>query len=265
MSSLPGWPGSSSTSCDRRLLRRRPAGLRPARRRLSRWPGSRGRSAARAPPRERRVTSPLDRGRRIPAPRPLRVVADADAVDLGRAEKAAAELLLRPGRAGRHGSDGRHTSADGRGVRRDAHPRSFDLTSFPNDDGYDELVLAAVDPRPLRVRAPHAAVPRRRPRRVPAGRPDPRAVQAGPSRRDVLEAAAGPGAAHHAGRALAPGVLVPQGCRRRRRGRAPVHDRPRRPGPAERRPSPRPCTVCCATTPASRAEFFALVRSGTQI
>ena len=48
-------------------------------------------------------------------------------------------------------------------------PRPFDLTTFPNDEGYDELVLARAIPVQLGVRAPHAAVPRGRPRRLPAG------------------------------------------------------------------------------------------------
>ena len=53
----------------------------------------------------------------------------------------------RPGTARRTRPDstpraGRHAWPDGARLRRDAHPRSFDLTTFPNDEGYDELVLA---------------------------------------------------------------------------------------------------------------------------
>jgi GTP cyclohydrolase I len=78
----------------------------------------------------------------IPAPRPLRVVPDREPVDLVRAEHAAAELLHALGVP----LDSEATADTPRRMAAAyaelLSPRSFDLTSFPNDDGYDELVLA---------------------------------------------------------------------------------------------------------------------------
>ena len=78
----------------------------------------------------------------IPRSAPLRVVPPSD-VDLPRAEQAAAAFL------GALGVD-TNTDATATTPRRMAHayaemlhPRSFDLTTFPNDEGYDELVLAS--------------------------------------------------------------------------------------------------------------------------
>ena len=85
-------------------------------------------------------------------------------------------------------------------------PRPFDLTTFPNDEGYDELVLARDIPFALAVRAPPAAVPRRRPRRLHPRRAHPRAVEAGPGGRAVRPRPAGAGAADQAGRRLAAGA-----------------------------------------------------------
>ena len=48
-------------------------------------------------------------------------------------------------------------------------PRPFDLTTFPNDEDYDELVLARCDPGAVGVRTPPAAVRGCRPCRLPAG------------------------------------------------------------------------------------------------
>src|SRR5512139_874160 len=79
-----------------------------------------------------------------PALRPavLRVAQKADGVDLAAAERAAAQFLHALG-----------VSADSESMqdtpRRMARayadlfsPRAFDLTTFPNEEGYDELVLA---------------------------------------------------------------------------------------------------------------------------
>ncbi len=74
--------------------------------------------------------------------RALRIVTAPDSADLAGAEAAAAGFLAALG-----------VSTDAEGLietpRRMAAaylemitPRSFDLTTFPNDDGYDELVLA---------------------------------------------------------------------------------------------------------------------------
>jgi GTP cyclohydrolase IA len=72
----------------------------------------------------------------------LHVVGGRPEIDLAAAERAVADLLVALGR------DPRSTHlADT--PRRVAHayaemltPREFDLTTFPNDEGYDELVLA---------------------------------------------------------------------------------------------------------------------------
>jgi GTP cyclohydrolase I len=76
-----------------------------------------------------------------PAPR-LRVVGDRAEPDLAAAERAVADLLVALGKdpSGEHLGD-----TPGRVARCYAElisPRDFDLTTFPNDEGYDELVLA---------------------------------------------------------------------------------------------------------------------------
>jgi GTP cyclohydrolase IA len=74
--------------------------------------------------------------------RRLRVVHEREEVDLDAAERAVADLLVALGRdpSSEHLADT---------PRRVAHafaellsPREFNLTTFPNDEGYDELVLA---------------------------------------------------------------------------------------------------------------------------
>ena len=74
--------------------------------------------------------------------RSLRVVAPRKEVDLPAAERAVADLLVALGKD----PASEHLSAT---PRRVAHsyaelltPREFDLKTFPNDEGYDELVLA---------------------------------------------------------------------------------------------------------------------------
>lgn len=76
-----------------------------------------------------------------PSPR-LRVVRDDAAIDLDGAARAVSDLLVALG----HDPATEHLADT---PRRVAHayaelltPRSFDLTTFPNDEGYDELVLA---------------------------------------------------------------------------------------------------------------------------
>ncbi|AEA25806.1 GTP cyclohydrolase I FolE [Pseudonocardia benzenivorans] len=74
--------------------------------------------------------------------RPLRVVPPDSGIDLGRAERAARDFLVALGVP----VDGDATAGTpGRMARAYAEmlaPRSFDLTTFANDEGYDELVLA---------------------------------------------------------------------------------------------------------------------------
>ncbi|MGH3764770.1 MAG: GTP cyclohydrolase I FolE [Pseudonocardiaceae bacterium] len=72
----------------------------------------------------------------------LRVVSPRKEVDLPAAERAVAELLLALGRdpTSEHLSDTPRRVA--RSLAELLAPREFDLTTFPNDEGYDELVLA---------------------------------------------------------------------------------------------------------------------------
>jgi GTP cyclohydrolase IA len=78
----------------------------------------------------------------LPRPAPLRVVPPS-AVDLPGAERAAADFLAALG----VDTDADATAATparmARAYAEMLRPRSFDLTTFPNDEGYDELVLAS--------------------------------------------------------------------------------------------------------------------------
>lgn len=74
--------------------------------------------------------------------RPLRVSPPESGIDLARAERAAREFLAALGvstaSAATAGTPGRMARAYAEMLE----PRSFDLTTFDNDEGYDELVLA---------------------------------------------------------------------------------------------------------------------------
>jgi GTP cyclohydrolase IA len=76
----------------------------------------------------------------------LRVIPGRGEIDLVAAEQAVADLLIALGKdpAGEHLTD-----TPGRVARSYAElltPPEFDFTTFPNDEGYDELVLAASIP-----------------------------------------------------------------------------------------------------------------------
>ena len=78
----------------------------------------------------------------LPSRRALRVVHQPGAVDLGAAERAVAEFLRALGIS----TDTESLRATPRRMA-NAYvelfsPRPFDLTTFPNEEGYDELVLA---------------------------------------------------------------------------------------------------------------------------
>jgi GTP cyclohydrolase I len=76
---------------------------------------------------------------------PLRVVPPSDGIDLAGAERAAASFLAALGVA----TAGARVDTPGRMARAYAEmltPRSFELTTFPNDEHYDELVLARAIP-----------------------------------------------------------------------------------------------------------------------
>jgi GTP cyclohydrolase IA len=73
---------------------------------------------------------------------PLRVVSEPMSADLVAAERAAAALLIA---LGLHVDSDSLRGTPGRMARAYAEmltPRPFELTTFPNDEGYDELVLA---------------------------------------------------------------------------------------------------------------------------
>ncbi len=73
---------------------------------------------------------------------PLRVGSEPGEVDLAAAEVAAGDFLsalgVGLGEEGLRGTPGRMARAYAEMFR----PRPFDLTTFPNDEGYDELVIA---------------------------------------------------------------------------------------------------------------------------
>ncbi|HEV7931820.1 MAG TPA: GTP cyclohydrolase I [Actinomadura sp.] len=72
----------------------------------------------------------------------LRVIGETDSVDLAAAERAAGDFLRALGISTESES---LRGTPGRMARAYAElfsPRPFDLTTFPNDGGYDELVLA---------------------------------------------------------------------------------------------------------------------------
>jgi GTP cyclohydrolase IA len=85
------------------------------------------------------MTSPA---RAFPPPTPLRVVPPAEGVDLAGAEHAAAAFLAALGVATDAGATADTPRRMARAYAEMLSPRSFDLTTFANDEDYDELVLA---------------------------------------------------------------------------------------------------------------------------
>ncbi|MCQ0025135.1 GTP cyclohydrolase I FolE [Streptomyces somaliensis DSM 40738] len=108
------------------------------------------RSASQAAPAPREEPAPA-------APAALRVVHDAAGLDLTAAEIAAGRFLRALGidteQEGLRGTPGRMARA----YAELFSPRPFDLTTFPNDEGYDELVLARSIP--LRSVCEHHLLP----------------------------------------------------------------------------------------------------------
>ena len=185
---------------------------------------------------------------------PLQVLPQTLGADLAAAERAAAAFLA---------ALGVPTPADtpGRMARAYAElftPRAFELTTFPNDEGYDELVLARVDPGAVGMRAPPAAVRRRRARRLPARRADPRPVQAGPRRRAFARR---PQVQERLTKQVADWLqtnLRPRGVGVVIEAEHTVHDAARRAGGRAPPRSPRALLGALRDDPRSRAEFFAL-------
>ena len=192
---------------------------------------------------------------------PLRVVCDAAVVDLDAAEDAAADFLRALGLS-------TDTEALRETPRRMAAayaemltPRAFDLTTFPNDEGYDELVLARAIP--VRSVCEHHLLPFVGVAHV-GYLPGDRILGLSKLARVVelfARAPAGPGAADQAGRRLARTTQLGAARRRRRhRGRAPVHDAARRPRRAGTRTVTSTLLGALRDDPRSRAEFLALAR-----
>jgi GTP cyclohydrolase IA len=78
----------------------------------------------------------------LPPPTPLRVVPPAEGVDLVGAERAAAAFLTALGVATDTGATADTPRRMARAYAEMLSPRSFELTTFANDEDYDELVLA---------------------------------------------------------------------------------------------------------------------------
>jgi GTP cyclohydrolase IA len=77
---------------------------------------------------------------------PLRVVSPAPDIDLAEAERAAGAFLAALGVATDSPATARTPRRMAAAYAEMLSPRSFDLTTFDNDEGYDELVLARAIP-----------------------------------------------------------------------------------------------------------------------
>lgn len=73
---------------------------------------------------------------------PLRVVPPVEGIDLAAAERAAADFLTALGVPTDSGSTAETPGRMARAYAEMLSPRAFDLTTFANDEAYDELVLA---------------------------------------------------------------------------------------------------------------------------
>jgi GTP cyclohydrolase I len=81
-----------------------------------------------------------------PAERALRVVHDGSEIDLGAAERAAGDFLRALGMDTTAESLRDTPRRMARAYAELLRPSPFSLTTFPNDEGYDELVLARAIP-----------------------------------------------------------------------------------------------------------------------
>ena len=151
-------------------------------------------------------------------------------IDLGRAERAVADLLVALGQD----LDDEHTRDTPRRVAAAyaemLTPRSFNLTTFPNDEGYDELVLAR--DIPFHSLCQHHMLPFKGVAHV-GYLPGDRILGLSKLARVVELFARGLQVQERLTKQVADWLqdqLAPQGRRRRPRGRAPLHVAARRPG-----------------------------------
>jgi GTP cyclohydrolase IA len=77
---------------------------------------------------------------------PLRAVPSFDGIDLAGAERAAADFLTALGVATKAGAMADTPARMARAYAEMLSPRPFDVTTFANDENYDELVLARTIP-----------------------------------------------------------------------------------------------------------------------
>jgi GTP cyclohydrolase I len=82
----------------------------------------------------------------LPPATPLRVVPPSEGIDLAGAERAATAFLAALGVATSGGATADTPRRMARAYAEMLTPRSFDLTTFANDEHYDELVLARAIP-----------------------------------------------------------------------------------------------------------------------
>jgi hypothetical protein len=110
----------------------------------------------------------------------LRVVTDNETIDLAAAERAVLALLVSLGRdpSSPHLAETPRRVALAFAELLSSEP--FDLTTFPNDERYDELVLVRQISVSLLVPTPSPAISRRGARRLSARRTHRRPVEAGP-------------------------------------------------------------------------------------
>ena len=96
------------------------------------------------------------------------MVPPLEEIDLAGAERAAADFLSALGVATDTAATTDTPARMARAYAEMLSPRSFDLTTFPNDEGYDELVLARAIP--VQSVCEHHMLPfvGRRARRLPA-------------------------------------------------------------------------------------------------
>ena len=140
-------------------------------------------------------------------------------------------------------------------------PRSFDLTTFPNDEGYDELVLARAIP--VQSVCEHHMLPFVGVAHV-GYLPGERILGLSKLARVVELFARRPQVQERLTKQVADWLqteLNPRGVGVVDRGRAPVHDAARRPGGRHGDDHLHPARRACARTPRSRAEFLALTTS----